>query len=865
MGRDIADVGRCPSPIGRACANGVRSLLMQPFQGIRSLCLFLALTCTAAWGVPLPEGVREAVEQVKASDGFRPRAPFFLLEQETPRLAGDAEARRALAALLAQAVAAPDIAPNAKTVLSQFLYQVAEEAVPAVALKPPEAAAAYLARLGDAQPSQRIAALSALAHFYPAEAKTACVKALKDADAKVRATAVRSLAVLDASALAGEVQGMDAEAQAVALEALTEARAKGALGLAVALAKSGDEQVRAAALRLLGAVGGAEDVPFLAECGAVEALAQLSGEGVDEAIFDAIEERGVTATRVALINAAVLRNAEGLTECLASLHHDVDGKVRVAALKALGRVGDVAAYTELCNAVECILDGDTWEEAVKQMGRRMTDRKERMTPILNLLNANDDDLPDVIRAALLRLLVPLGGDDEALAAVRARVDSPVETIRDAAVRALTEWPDAAAFPDLQKIAADEGASKTHRTLAERAVERMRVSWSRYAALAYLNCGGAEKEAAGKSGVKLRVANGDAWVFQEGAEGTVFYSGTEVQAEATGLKDGKNALLGFTWWDYDGNGRVQSVWVNGRMVLAPTALPDFKAKREGAAVVTVVVPGELIKGGKADIRFKREAASNALVSEVWVGEAPEGAEAKLPEPPPLAAVKANPGAPKKILILTGLEHHNNWKQNTPRLTAAFAEDKRLEVSVSEDPMVMTMPEVLAKYDGFVLYYNNSDKKPSPAGALETLAKAVGEGRGLVLVHFASGAFYDWGTEKVDPAFTKIAGRVWNPKLRGHDPHGTFTVNIADKEHPVTKGLADFETVDELYTCLEGDVPIHVVATAVSKVDQKVYPIAFVLNPGKGRTFHCALGHDEKAFTAKPLELFRRGTLWSVGLE
>jgi type 1 glutamine amidotransferase len=609
-------------------------------------------------------------------------------------------------------------------------------------------------------------------------------------------------------------------------------------------------------------------VAFLAKYGAVDALAQLPGEGVDKMISEVVQKPGMTTTeaRVALINAAVLRRS-GFESWLGRMAHDKDDKVRVAYVKAVGRSGDDAMYegmvAVLCNFTD--LD-DAFEDAIRQMGRRIADRQRRMKPLLEWL----DRLPIADKAntslvvALLRLLVPLGGDDGALAAVRARLDSPVEKVRDAAVRALCEWPDAAAFPDLQRVAADEGASRTHRALAERAVERMRGAWSRYAALVYMNCG-TDKEAAGKQGVRLRVEGVEAWTFQEGAEGTVFFAGNEVRAEVSGLKDGRNHLLGFTWWDYDGNGRVQSVWVNGRMVLGPTALPDFKGKREGAASVTVVVPGDLIKGGKADVRFKREGASNALVSEVWVGEAPEGAEAKLPEPPPPAEVRANPGAPKKILILTGLEHHNNWRQNTPLLTAAFAEDKRLEVSVSEDPSVMARSEVLSKYDGFVLYYNNSDKRPSPEGALGALSRAVEEGRGLVLVHFASGAFYDWGTKKVSPGFAKIAGRVWNPKLRGHDPHGAFTVNIADKGHPVTKGLADFETVDELYTCLEGEAPIHVLATAVSKVDEKVYPIAFVLNPGKGRTFHCALGHDAQAFNAKALELFRRGTQWSVGLE
>ncbi|MCL1921645.1 MAG: ThuA domain-containing protein [Kiritimatiellaeota bacterium] len=838
-----------------------------PYAVIRKTFGLVAVLAVAnvACAAPLAEEVKEAVRVIGKSDGFRPRQPFYLMEQETPRLAGDAEARLALAALLKQTADAPGVNPNAKTVLMQYLYQVSADAVPVIALKPPDTAAAYLAMLNDAQPARRIAALTALANFYPAEAKSPCVKALKDADAKVRATAVQCLVKADVSALAQGVPSLDAAAQVAALDALADTKAKGARGIAVQLVDAEDGGVRDAALRLLGAVGGADDVAFLAERGAVDALAQLTGEGVDEAIFKLLDSPGKTATRVTLVNVAAIRNADERLYAFLHLAYDIDGKVRVAALKALGRVGGESEYLVMFDKGAIVTDTDAWVDAMKQMGRRMTDRWTRLKPILYLFD-DKGYLPDVdvVHVAALRLLVPLGGDDEALAAVRTCLDSPIETIRDAAVRALTEWQDAAAFPDLQKIAADEKASKTHRTLAERAVARMRESWSRLSAQVYMNCG-TEREASGKNGVKLRVANGEAWRFDDSAEGTVFFAGDELRVEVTGLADGKPHLLGFTWWDYDGNGRAQSVWVNGRMALEPTPLPNFKARQERADVRSVVIPGDLIKGGKADIRFKREGASNALVGEVWMGVAPEGAEAKLPEPPPLAEVRANPGAAKKVLILTGLEHHNNWKQNTPRLVAAFAEDTRLEVSVSEAPEVMTKPDVLAKYDAFVLYYNNSDKKPSPAGALANLAKAVeADGKGLVLVHFASGAFYDWETEKVDAAFGKIAGRVWNPKFRAHDPHGTFTVNIADKEHPITKGLADFETVDELYTCLDGDAPIHVLATAVSKVDQKVYPMAFILNPGKGRTFHCALGHDDKAFTAKPLELFKRGTLWAIGL-
>lgn len=228
------------------------------------------------------------------------------------------------------------------------------------------------------------------------------------------------------------------------------------------------------------------------------------------------------------------------------------------------------------------------------------------------------------------------------------------------------------------------------------------------------------------------------------------------------------------------------------------------------------------------------------------------------------VKANAGAEKKILIITGNEYPGHkWRETAPLLCVLIARDKRLEISLVEDPAFMASPE-MKKYDAFVLNYQNHNV-PAPEGALAGLKSAVEGGRGLVLVHFACGAFIDWNTKIVEKDFLPIAGRVWNPKLRGHDPRGPFRVQIADAEHPITKGMKAFETEDELYTCLAGDVPIHVLATATSKVDKKDYPMAFVFEAGKGRTFHCALGHDTKALNVPDVgRLFARGTAWAAKL-
>jgi HEAT repeat protein/type 1 glutamine amidotransferase len=847
-------------------------------------CLTLSVGLSLA--APLPDDIRAAVKQVRLSDGVQPRQPFYLLEQAVPRVAGDAEQRRELAGLLAEAVCAADTTPAVRTVLCQHLAQVAGDSARAVlrnlladpatagdarialgdaAVAPMAAqpAAVYLTEAADPKPSTRMAGLSSLAHLYPARAVPACVVALRDADDRVGATAIRLLGRLDGTALVRELPTLDAPRQALALDALAEHRVTAVRDAAARLSGSADEAVKQAAVRALGATGDAGSVSVLAGLGATEALARLNAPGVDEAIIKGIGA-GESAARVTLINAAVKRSLSGLTPVLLRATSEVDEEVRGAALKTLGRNGEVSAYPQVVALLGGVC-GEEAESAVRLMGRRMADRQTRLAPLLARLAGASPP----VQVAVLRTLAPLGGDD-ALAAVRERLDSPDAAVREAAVRALVEWPDAAAVEPLRKLADDPAASAVHRTLAGRALERLAAVWTRYAALAYLDCGAAS-DADGKQGVRLRVATGKPWTFTEQPEGTVAFDPGEVVVEAAGLKTGQMYQLGFSWWDYDGNGRAQSVWADGQQVIAKTGLPSWKDKQETAATLTTTLPAAAVEDGNVTIRFRREAASNAVVGEVWLsaltGQEPAmpGAATVAENLPVLPVVKANPGAQKKVLIITGLEHHNTWQQTTPLLVGAFAADARVEISVSEDPRVMTRAEVLQPYDGFVLHYNNSDKKPSPDGALATLKQAVEEGRGLVLVHFASGAFYDWDTKTVAPAFGEIAGRVWNPALRGHDPYGAFTIHIADTEHPVTKGLSDFETVDELYTCLDGTAPIRVLAAAVSKVDKKTYPLAFVLEPGKGRTFHCALGHNVQAFNGPVLELFRRGTVWSLKLE
>ncbi len=226
-------------------------------------------------------------------------------------------------------------------------------------------------------------------------------------------------------------------------------------------------------------------------------------------------------------------------------------------------------------------------------------------------------------------------------------------------------------------------------------------------------------------------------------------------------------------------------------------------------------------------------------------------------PTRAAGKRNE---KRVLLLTGIDYPGHlWKETAPALAAELGRDTRLRVDVVETPEFLADPK-LNEFATVVFHWMNWEKPAPGEAARENFRRFVAGGKGLVMVHFACGAFPDW------PEFKKIAGRVYDPKLPPHDPRGPYRVHLTDTKHPITRGMKDFDADDELYTCLAGDTPIRVLATAKSKVTGKDEPMAFVLEYGKGRVFHSPLGHDVKALTLPGVaELFRRATAWTAGLK
>ena len=838
--------------------------------------------------------------------------------------------------------------------------------------------------------SWRLAALTGLARACPDKAAPLLVEAFGGKDPLLQAAAANLLVQTPGkaatTAIVEQLSHVDARRRVLLLDSLAARDDASAKDAVAAFIDSKDEAVRVAAVHTVAALGDASDVARLVALAAGErgpvgqaarvGLERLSGEGIEKRLID-LAAKGDPTTRVEAAHAIAARRTPGATPALLQAAADTNETVRLAALDALTATGEADAYPKLVallTASRGPAEAAAAEKAVLAVGARLAGHGDRIRPVVAAMQT----APAEAKPALLRLLAACGGA-EALPAIRPYLTGPDAGLRDAAVRALANWPDASAAGDLLTVVTstkdtkhwnlalrgylrlarsapdkaarlkmleqvrpvattaqakkmllaaladvpgpaamemaksflDDSRVKAEAELAVRKIteakkpKRGRAAGAAavpahnkqrsnaiktelakrapkgYRLAAYLDCG-PDKTDGPKGGPMLRLLAGAAYLWS-GAErtadsrfGTVAYDGREVLFEATALDPKRTYQIGFTWWDYDHDTRAESVWAaagkSGQFtkLLNKTALPAGQARNEKPAEKTLPIPRALSAAGAVRVAFRCEGGANAVVSELWLWQSdaqspPPAVAGGKPQPnssPPMPQVKPSEKTGKastRILIVTGIDYPGHkWKQTTPVLKEAIEKDPRLAVDVVEDPNFLASPK-LHDYAAIVHHWMNW-KTPSPGpAARENFRRFVTGGKGLVIVHFGCGAFQDW------PEFVKIAGRVWNPKLRGHDPRGPFRVEIADAEHPVTRGMKPFETYDELYTCLAGDTPIHVLATARSKVDKKVYPMAFVLPCGKGRVFHCLLGHDVKALSPPQVgELFRRASAWAAGL-
>jgi uncharacterized protein len=177
-----------------------------------------------------------------------------------------------------------------------------------------------------------------------------------------------------------------------------------------------------------------------------------------------------------------------------------------------------------------------------------------------------------------------------------------------------------------------------------------------------------------------------------------------------------------------------------------------------------------------------------------------------------------------------------------------------------------PGLEKDFDVIVMYDLVRPTTPITAEQQKAFAALLKKGIGLVSLHHNMAAHNDWSE------FAKIIGAKYflndcefdgKSYSRSGWIHGQdMKITVADKEHPITRGLKDFEIHDEAYSHYYVAPSSHVLLTTDHPKNDR--QIAWVTQYGASRVFYFMLGHDHLAWqNPNYSEILLRGIHWAAG--
>jgi len=227
----------------------------------------------------------------------------------------------------------------------------------------------------------------------------------------------------------------------------------------------------------------------------------------------------------------------------------------------------------------------------------------------------------------------------------------------------------------------------------------------------------------------------------------------------------------------------------------------------------------------------------------------------------------PNGAKILLLAGGQRDHHAYRRQAYLLQKLLEDTKQFQVTICEDAAILATP-ALNKYEVVVATADRRDPEFRLTRAQqEGLLRFVRGGKGFFSLHAFCCADRDWLPEMRD-LLGGVLAHFGKPDTKVRV--GKYPIRITGGDHPITRGLTDFEHHDELYYQLQTSGQIH--PLAVADYDGLGWPILWARDFGRGRSCVSIFGHCGMQVKAPdPLEhepfqrLVLRGIAWAARRE
>jgi len=215
---------------------------------------------------------------------------------------------------------------------------------------------------------------------------------------------------------------------------------------------------------------------------------------------------------------------------------------------------------------------------------------------------------------------------------------------------------------------------------------------------------------------------------------------------------------------------------------------------------------------------------------------------------------------KVVVVTGghgFEHDPFFK--------IFDEIKEISYVEALQKDHSELFEDISGWDYDVVVFYNMGQEISPKRQKNFL-KLLDKGVGVVALHHTMCAYQNW------PEYKNIIGTKYYQKdtteegvlhKQGSYKHDLdVAVHVADRKHPITQGMGDFQIHDETYKGCWQAPGNHVLLTTDHATSDQT--IGWVGEYGNSKVCTIQLGHDSKAYENNNYrQLIKRAILWTAG--